>query len=72
MDTRVIRKRIFFFEQHIPLDYGYVLMVQDESIFDATWCNFTGNNATYGGAIFAWVSTANQLPDKFIKWIEVN
>ena len=47
-------------------------MVQYESILDVTLCNFTDNNAAYGGAIFAWVSTANQLPDIFIKWIEVH
>lgn len=41
---------------------------QDKSILNVTRCSFTNNNATYGGAINAWVSTTDQLPRKFIKW----
>ena len=57
------------FAQHSSLDCGFVLMIQDESTIDVTRCNFTDNNAKYGGAIFVWVSATNQLPYTFVKWI---
>lgn len=65
MDMKTICKCMFFFGQQIPLGYEYVLMVQDKSVLYAARCNFTDNDAVYGGAIFVWVSTTNQLPDKF-------
>ena len=59
INMRVICNRVFFFEWHIPLDYGFVFMMQDKSILNATRCNITNNNATNGGAIYVWVSTTN-------------
>ena len=69
MDMKIMCKSMFLFEQHILLHFGYVFMAQEDSDLDATRCNFTSNYATYGGAIFARVSTTNQLPDKVIEWI---